>query len=58
MSATTKDKKKSSRPLPGDAPLPSVIERMIRVNQAGEYGAVRIYKGQLAVLGPNHALGQ
>jgi ubiquinone biosynthesis monooxygenase Coq7 len=24
---------------------------MIRVNQAGEYGAVQIYKGQLAILG-------
>ena len=28
-----------------------MIERMIRVNQAGEYGAVRIYEGQLSVLG-------
>lgn len=27
------------------------IARMIRVDQAGEYGAVRIYAGQLAVLG-------
>jgi ubiquinone biosynthesis monooxygenase Coq7 len=27
---------------------------MIRVDQAGEYGAVRIYCGQLAVLGPRH----
>lgn len=26
------------------------IHRIIRVNQAGEYGAARIYKGQLAVL--------
>ncbi len=26
------------------------IEQMIRVNQAGEYGAVRIYQGQLAIL--------
>lgn len=26
------------------------IDRMIRVNQAGEYGAVRIYKGQLAAI--------
>ena len=34
--------------LPGD-PAPSV-EAMIRVDQAGEYGAVRIYEGQLAVL--------
>jgi ubiquinone biosynthesis monooxygenase Coq7 len=27
------------------------IERMIRVDQAGEYGAVRIYAGQIAVMG-------
>ncbi len=27
------------------------IHEMIRVNHAGEYGAIRIYKGQLAVLG-------
>ena len=30
------------------------IGSMIRVDQAGEYGAVRIYCGQLAVLGPRH----
>ncbi len=28
--------------------------RMIRVNQAGEYGAKRIYAGQLAVMGNRH----
>ena len=33
--------------LPGD-PVPAV-EAMIRVDHAGEYGAVRIYEGQLAV---------
>jgi 3-demethoxyubiquinol 3-hydroxylase len=27
------------------------LERMLRVDQAGEYGATRIYAGQLAVLG-------
>ncbi len=27
------------------------LESMLRVNQAGELGAVRIYQGQLAVLG-------
>lgn len=35
--------------LPGDSG-PS-LERMIRVDQAGEYGATRIYAGQLAVMG-------
>jgi ubiquinone biosynthesis monooxygenase Coq7 len=42
----------SQRPpyLPGD-PVPEVeIERMIRVDHAGEYGAVRIYDGQLAII--------
>ena len=34
---------------PGD-PRPDV-ESMLRVDQAGEYGATRIYAGQLAVLG-------
>jgi 3-demethoxyubiquinol 3-hydroxylase len=29
-------------------------ESMIRVDQAGEYGAARIYAGQLAVLGNRH----
>jgi ubiquinone biosynthesis monooxygenase Coq7 len=41
------------------------IASMIRVNQAGEYGAAQIYKGQLAVMGDDapqsseihHALG-
>ena len=28
-----------------------LIESIVRVNHAGEYGAVRIYKGQMAVLG-------
>ena len=29
-------------------------EAMIRVDQAGEYGATRIYAGQLAILGDRH----
>ncbi len=37
--------------LPGDLPPRRQIERMIRVDHAGEYGATRIYAGQLAVLG-------
>lgn len=31
------------------------IEAMIRVDHAGEYGAVRIYEGQLAVLGGSNS---
>src|SRR3546814_10925966 len=33
------------------APSLSEIHAMIRVDQAGEYGATRIYRGQLAVMG-------
>ena len=43
------------RRLPGDLPRDKQIERMIRVDHAGEYGAVRIYEGQLAVLGRSPA---
>lgn len=37
--------------LPGDPTPEAAVKRMIRVDQAGEYGARRIYEGQLAVLG-------
>ena len=37
--------------LPGDLPTEKLLERIVRVDHAGEYGAVRIYEGQLAVLG-------
>lgn len=36
---------------PGDRSAADVAARMIRVDHAGEYGATRIYAGQLAVLG-------
>nr|WP_046022548.1 demethoxyubiquinone hydroxylase family protein [Magnetospira sp. QH-2] len=39
------------RPLRGDPTGKQLVERMLRVDHAGEYGAVRIYQGQLAVLG-------
>lgn len=35
----------------GDPTPRQLLERIIRVDQAGEYGAVRIYQGQRAVLG-------
>ncbi len=38
-------------PRPGKAPSRDEVAGMIRVDHAGEYGAVRIYEGQLAVLG-------
>ena len=40
-----------SRDSSNPTPLRPEIERMIRVDQAGEFGATRIYKGQLAVMG-------
>jgi ubiquinone biosynthesis monooxygenase Coq7 len=41
--------------LPGDPSPAAEIARMIRVDHAGEYGATRIYDGQLAVLGQSGA---
>ena len=41
--------------LPGDPSVSEMIERIIRVDQAGEYGAKRIYEGQLVVLGKSPA---
>lgn len=38
-------------PMPADQGLPRQLERMIRVDHAGEYGAVQIYRGQQAVFG-------
>lgn len=42
------------RRLPGDRV--ETIEQMIRVDHAGEYGAARIYAGQLAVMGDRSAV--
>ena len=50
MSKSIKKNKTRNR-LPGDLSQKQETERMIRVNHAGEYGAVRIYEGQLSVLG-------
>lgn len=41
--------KNKKQKLPGDLSKSQKIERMIRVNHAGEYGAKRIYEGQIAV---------
>jgi 3-demethoxyubiquinol 3-hydroxylase len=43
--------------LPGDAPPAAEIARILRVDHAGEYGAMRIYEGQLDVLGHRRASG-
>lgn len=50
VSETIKTNRTRNR-LPGDPNQSQEIERMIRVNHAGEYGAVRIYEGQLSILG-------
>lgn len=39
------------RTLPGDLDDEALLARVLRVDHAGEYGARRIYEGQLAVLG-------
>ncbi len=49
--AAAPDKRTGEPRLPGDPAPRALVERMIRVDQAGEYGARRIYEGQLAVLG-------
>ena len=41
----------TTRYLPGDRSPQREVSRAIRVDHAGEYGAARIYAGQLAVLG-------
>ena len=43
--------------LPGDRVPGAGVARMIRVDQAGEYGATRIYAGQLAVIRRGRAAG-
>ena len=45
------------RNMPGDLSSDQIVERIIRVDQAGEYGAVRIYQGQRAVLGQRRQIG-
>jgi ubiquinone biosynthesis monooxygenase Coq7 len=42
---------KAAPRLPGFNATDKDVERMIRVDHAGEYGAVQIYRGQLAILG-------
>jgi ubiquinone biosynthesis monooxygenase Coq7 len=41
---------RAQRRLPGDPSSETSVARMLRVDHAGEYGAARIYAGQLAVL--------
>ena len=46
MTETTPQNRQS-----GDANRDALVARILRVDQAGELGAVRIYQGQMAVLG-------
>jgi len=50
---TRSDTADSRASLPGDLNHDELIDRIIRVDHAGEFGARRIYEGQLAVL-KNH----
>ena len=50
MTARTGTRMTGDRRLPGDPTPRQIVERVIRVDHAGEYGAKRIYQGQLAVL--------
>lgn len=45
-----------SNPIPDTMTKEQKIDRILRVDHAGEYGAVRIYQGQLAVFGNHHPL--
>jgi 3-demethoxyubiquinol 3-hydroxylase len=44
--------------LPGEAMPAAAVARMLRVDHAGEYGATRIYQGQIDVLGRGRAGGE
>jgi ubiquinone biosynthesis monooxygenase Coq7 len=48
--STQKNKRPGPAYLPGDPKPSEQVERMIRVDHAGEFGAARIYAGQLSVL--------
>ena len=48
-------KRRRRRALPGEPAGADLTKRVLRVDHAGEYGAKRIYDGQLAVLGGTEA---
>ena len=51
----TKNKKKSRDDFKTDK---YILEEIIRVDHAGEYGATRIYDGQIAIFGKNSKIGK
>ena len=60
MALKTKKKKKQSKKS-GTSKIKtdrSILEEIIRVDHAGEYGATRIYDGQIAIFGKNSKIGK
>lgn len=55
QAATRRPRVTAEDRMPGDPTRDETVAAMIRVDHAGEYGAVRIYQGQLAVLGRTEA---
>ena len=59
---TSKTKKKKNKPkkskTKNNKTDRSILEEIIRVDHAGEYGATRIYDGQIAVFGKNSKIGK
>ena len=51
MTEETETQPRGPVPLPGTPGTAERLARILRVDHAGEHGAVRIYEGQLAVLG-------
>ena len=54
----TKKKKTSKKSSVHSNTHREVLEEIIRVDHAGEYGATKIYSGQIAVFGKNSKLGK
>ena len=58
MAKSTQNRRRVRSHLPGDLDQNAMTARMVRVDQAGEYGAKRIYEGQMAVLGSDHPVAE
>ena len=55
MNKTHRPKQTAEQSLPGDPSREQTVAQIVRVDQAGEYGAKCIYEGQLAVLAGTEA---
>ena len=51
-------KKKSYKSKEKEITNRQILEEIIRVDHAGEYGATRIYDGQIAIFGKDSKLGK